>query len=971
MTATFQPDDLDPNAFAARHIGPNQADIDDILAALGLSSLNELTARVVPKSILKPEPLTLPAALSEQQALVELKTLAEKNLTYKSLLGLGYYDTITPTVIQRNVLENPGWYTAYTPYQPEIAQGRLEGLLTFQQMIMDLTGLDMANASMLDEATAAAEAMAMAKRQLRKNKSITFFVDVNCHPQTIAVVKTRAEHFNLNIITGDPDVGFAEDSLSAGDYFGALLQNPGSNGEAKDLSSIIKKIHHHGALAIVAADPMSMVLVNSPGSMGADIVVGSNQRFGVAPGFGGPHAGFLAFSSAHKRSAPGRIIGVSVDQRGKPALRMAMQTREQHIRREKANSNICTAQVLLALMSAFYAMYHGPQGLKKIALKIHQLCNQMASGFLSRGYQLRYRTWFDTLTIETPNRQQEIITHAEQLGINLRPVDDDAIAISLDEACDSELVKTLLTIFESAADKASAGDTGESLNGLPEKLLRKDNILLHPIFNSYHSETEMLRYLKRMESRDISLTDSMIPLGSCTMKLNSTAEMMPVTWPEFSQIHPFAPAEQANGYHQLLDDLENMLIKCTGYAAVSLQPNAGSQGEYAGLVAIKKYHQSRGEKQRDICLIPSSAHGTNPATAHMVGMKVVVVKCDDDGNIDIDDLQEQVLNSGNRLAALMVTYPSTHGVFETDIVAICQLVHDNGGQVYIDGANLNAMVGIADPGKFGGDVSHINLHKTFCIPHGGGGPGMGPIAVAEHLKPFLPGHPLAPQISATGRENTISAAPWGSPSILPISWMYIKMMGGEGLTRASQVAILNANYLAEKLNSHYPVLYTGQNGAVAHECIIDIRPLKASTGITEEDIAKRLMDYGYHAPTMSFPVPGTLMIEPTESESKVELDRFIKVMIMIRNEISRVESGEWDEQNNPLKQAPHTITDILEEQWDRPYSRELAARPTPWQQEHKVWPTVNRIDNVYGDRNLVCSCPPVSDYEISSHESSN
>lgn len=963
MTATFNSPEFDYNLFASRHIGPNQGEIDNMLTTLGFDSLGELTASVVPKSIVKSEPLSLPGGLSEQQALNQLKILAAKNQVYKSLLGLGYHGTITPPVIQRNVLENPGWYTAYTPYQPEIAQGRLEGLLTFQQMIMDLTGLDMANASMLDEATAAAEAMAMAKRQLKKNKSLNFFIDINCHPQTIAVVKTRAEHFNFKIITGDPGIEDSANCLASEDYFGALLQNPGSNGEARDLTRVIETIHNHNAMAIIAADPMSMVLLRSPGSMGADIVIGSNQRFGIAPGFGGPHAGFFAFRSDYKRSAPGRIIGVSVDQRGKPALRMAMQTREQHIRREKANSNICTAQVLLALMSAFYAMYHGPKGLRQIAFKIHQLANELASGLLSGGYQLRYQTWFDTLTIETPGCQKEILSSAEQLRINLRPIDDNAVAISLDETCDSVLLKKLLTIFGNTTEIVPTDDINHSQNGLPEHLLRKDNILLHPIFNSYHSETEMLRYLKRMENRDISLTNSMIPLGSCTMKLNSTAEMMPVTWPEFSQIHPFAPAEQARGYHQLISELEEMLVKCTGYAAVSMQPNAGSQGEYAGLIAIKKFHQSLGEGQRDICLIPSSAHGTNPATAHMVGMKVVVVKCDEDGNIDSDDLNQQVLKSGNRLAALMVTYPSTHGVFEIDIVAICKLIHDNGGQVYIDGANLNALVGIADPGKFGGDVSHINLHKTFCIPHGGGGPGMGPIAVAEHLVPFLPGHPLAPQISATGESNTISAAPWGSPSILPISWMYIKMMGGPGLTRASQIAILNANYLAEKLQAHYPVLYTGQNNHVAHECIIDIRPLKATTGITEEDIAKRLMDYGYHAPTMSFPVPGTLMIEPTESESKVELDRFVKAMIMIRNEIARVESGEWDEKNNPLKQAPHTLTDILDEQWSRPYSRELAARPTPWQQEHKVWPTVNRIDNVYGDRNLVCSCPPIAVYE--------
>ncbi len=970
MQETFVNGASGSDDFVSRHIGPNRSEIEAMLTAIEVDSLDDLITLVVPKSIRKTDSLTLPDGLSERQALAALRVLADRNILRKSLLGLGYHDTVTPPVIQRNVLENPGWYTAYTPYQPEIAQGRLEGLLNFQQMIIDLTGLDMANASMLDEATAAAEAMAMAKRQQRKSSSRAFFVDHHCHPQTLSVVKTRAEHFDFDVFVGDPETDFAD-----GEYFAALLQNPASNGQLRDLTACIAAIHQRGALAIVAADLMSMVQLNSPGSMGADIVVGTNQRFGIPLGFGGPHAGFFAFRSDYKRAAPGRIIGVSVDRHGKPALRMAMQTREQHIRREKANSNICTAQVLLALMSAFYAIYHGPQGLKRIAERIHGLTSHLASTLQSQGYQLRYRTWFDTLTVETPGCQGSILSRAEQHGINLRAVSDDAIAISLDETCDVALVQQLADIFNSEAAAIATADQRSAsmpptaihrdnpVSGIPDDLRRRDAILSHPVFNLYHSETDMLRYLKRLEARDLSLTSSMIPLGSCTMKLNATAEMMPLSWPEFANMHPFAPAEQSRGYQQLFGELEGMLAACTGYDAVSLQPNAGSQGEYAGLIAIKKYHQHRGEAQRNICLIPSSAHGTNPASAQMAGMQVVVIKCDERGNIDINDLRNRVRQSGEHLAALMITYPSTHGVFENNVIEICELVHDHGGQVYIDGANLNALVGTAEPGKFGGDVSHINLHKTFCIPHGGGGPGMGPIAVAEHLKPFLPGHPLATQVSQSGADNTIAAAPWGSASILTISWMYIKMMGADGLKRASQVAILNANYIARKLNPHYPVLYTGENGFVAHECIIDIRPLKASSGISEEDIAKRLMDYGFHAPTMSFPVPGTLMIEPTESESKIEIDRFIEAMITIRGEIARVESGEWSPQNNPLSNAPHTQTDVLSDEWQRPYSREVAVRPASWLHAYKVWPAVNRIDNVYGDRHLVCSCPPLSSYE--------
>ena len=950
------------NDFSRRHIGPDPKQIEDMLGELGLFSLAELCDRVVPPSIARTQPLSLPPALSEQQALKQLRTLAEKNILNRSLLGLGYYGTVTPPVIQRNVLENPAWYTAYTPYQPEISQGRLEGLLVYQQMIMDLSGMDMANASMLDEGTAAAEAMTMAKRCLRKNSSKRFFVDRQCLPQTIAVVKTRAAYFGFELVVEDLE---NLEAIAGEGLFATLLQYPGRDGEIGNPSAAIDLTHRHGALAIVAADLMSLVLLKSPGEMGADIVVGSNQRFGIPMGFGGPHAGYFAFRDEHKRAAPGRIIGVSIDRRGQTALRMAMQTREQHIRREKANSNICTAQVLLALLSGFYAVYHGPDGLKAIARRIHLLTRRLAEGLEQGGYRLRYQYWFDTLCVETPHQQIAIVNAAEQAGINLRTVNDagkPAVALSLDERCDEALVDTLLAIFRKHSQAGTYERVIQSV-GLEPSLLRQDDILSHDTFRRYHSETEMLRYLKRLENRDISLADSMIPLGSCTMKLNATAEMMPITWPLFADIHPFAPAHQGLGYRQLFKDLEAALMACTGYDAVSLQPNAGSQGEYAGLVAISNYHRSHGETQRKVCLIPASAHGTNPASAQMAGMEVVVVKCNERGDIDFEDLSAKAKQHGDRLAAIMITYPSTHGVFENHIVAVCELIHSHGGQVYIDGANLNAMVGLADPGRFGGDVSHINLHKTFCIPHGGGGPGMGPIAVAHHLKPFLPGHPLVPELdSGENGDITISAAPWGSASILPIAWMYVRMMGAEGLKRASQVAILNANYIAKKLESHYPVLYTGENGYVAHECIIDIRPLKNSCSVTEEDIAKRLIDYGFHGPTMSFPVAGTLMIEPTESESKGEIDRFIEAMVRIRGEIARIESGEWDELDNPLKNAPHTHNDVLDEHWPHAYSRELAARPAPWLKENKVWPSVNRIDNVHGDRNLICACPPLSDY---------
>ncbi len=955
------------DSFIQRHIGPDAAQTHAMLETLGVDSIAELIGKTVPENIRKTDTLALKSAVGEDQALAELKTIAAKNQIFKSYIGMGYHNTLVPKVIQRNVLENPGWYTAYTPYQPEIAQGRLEGLLNFQQMVLDLTGMEMANASMLDEGTAAAEAMAMCKRQLKKNKSSTFFVDSATHPQTIAVIQTRAEHFGFEIVVGDPQTDLAQL-----DCFGALLQYPATHGEIKDLSAVIDTIHAKGALATVAADILSLVLLKAPAEMGADVVVGSNQRFGVPMGFGGPHAAFFAFRDKYKRSAPGRIIGVSIDSRGRQSLRMAMQTREQHIRREKANSNICTSQVLLALMSVFYAIYHGPEGLKRIAGRIHRLTGILAEGLRVKGFELANQTYFDTLTVNAGAARDAIYQRARAARINLRPVGNGQLGVSLNETTTLEDVATLLDLFAGEQTDSTPSDlnlnaldkrlAAQPDHGIPAALLRTDAVLTHPVFNSYHSETEMLRYLKRLESRDIALNHSMIPLGSCTMKLNASAEMIPITWPEFSNLHPFAPLTQAQGYLQLFEELQQMLQDCTGYDAVSLQPNAGSQGEYAGLIAIKKYFASKGEHDRDICLIPSSAHGTNPASAHMAGMKVVVVGCDSRGNVDLTDLRDKISRFGRQIACIMVTYPSTHGVFEEGITELCEMVHALGAQVYIDGANMNALVGVAEPGKFGGDVSHLNLHKTFCIPHGGGGPGMGPIGVGAHLKPFLPAHPVQPVPETDPANGTIAAAPWGSASILPISWMYIRMMGREGMKKATEYAILNANYMAKKLGEHYPILYKGSQGFVAHECLLDLRPLKEASGITEEDIAKRLNDFGFHAPTMSFPVAGTLMIEPTESESKAELDRFIEAMISIRKEIAMVASGEYPADNNPLHNAPHTQEDILAESWDRPYSREVAARPAAWLKEHKVWPSANRIDNVYGDRNLVCSCPGVDAY---------
>ncbi|GMU45750.1 MAG: glycine dehydrogenase (decarboxylating) [Porticoccaceae bacterium] len=946
----------DMELFQYRHIGPRDPELNALLAALGAFDLDDFVAAILPESIRLRQPPHLPAPCSETVALAELRALAERNQVFTSLLGLGYHDTILPAVIRRNVLENPGWYTAYTPYQAEISQGRLEALLNFQQLIMDLTGMELANASLLDEATAAAEAMAMARRLCRNPASNRFFAAADCLPQTLAVLATRAAHFGFELVVGDPDA-----ELGRGDYFGALLQYPGRDGSVDDLEPRIAAIHTSGAMAVVAADPLALVLLRAPGALGADIVVGSCQRFGVPMGFGGPHAAYLAFRDAHKRAAPGRIIGVSVDRRGKPALRMALQTREQHIRREKANSNICTSQVLLAVIAACYAVYHGPDGLRRIAERVHGLANALAAGLRGLGFPLRHDTWFDTIAVTVGGEQQAILARARGDRINLRALGTDGIAISLDETTTPELAARVLSAFVGGPVQApeTIAKLASEASGLPQRLRRGDAILTHPNFHRYHSETEMLRYLKRLEGRDLSLVHGMIPLGSCTMKLNASAEMLPITWPEFADLHPFAPAEQTAGYLQLFADLARWLAQCTGFAAVSLQPNAGSQGEYAGLLAIRAYHASRSEDHRDICLIPASAHGTNPASAQMAGLQVVVLRCDRDGNVDLGDLDRALAAHRERLAAIMLTYPSTHGVFEEAVAEICARVHAAGGQVYIDGANLNALVGIAAPGEFGGDVAHINLHKTFCIPHGGGGPGMGPIAVRAHLAPFLPDHPLHTGDPASCR-RTVSAAPWGSAGILPISWMYIRMMGAAGLRRATQVAILNANYLATRLAPHYPVLYTGRGGRVAHECILDIRPLKAASGIGEEDIAKRLMDYGFHAPTMSFPVPGTLMIEPTESEGKAELDRFLDAMIRIRAEIQRVIDGTWPRADNPLVNAPHTQADVLDDSWTHPYSRREAAWPAPWLADAKVWPAVNRIDNVYGDRHLVCSCPPPS-----------
>ena len=944
-----------PDAFLRRHLGPDAREEQAMLDALGLSSREELIVQTVPPAIRLNRELDLPAALDEQGALAKLKGYAEQNQLWTSLIGMGYHGTITPTVILRNLLENPGWYTAYTPYQPEIAQGRLESLLNFQQLTIDLTGLDLASASLLDEATAAGEAMALAKR-VAKSKSNLFFVDENSHPQTISVVQTRAEGFGIEVKVG------ALDELAGLEVFGALLQYPDTHGEIRDIKPLIEQLHAQNALACVATDLLSLLLLTPPGELGADVVFGSAQRFGVPMGYGGPHAAFFATRDAFKRAMPGRIIGVSKDARGNTALRMALQTREQHIRREKANSNICTSQVLLANMASCYAVYHGPQGLKRIAQRVHRLTAVLAAGLEQKGVKRDNQFFFDTLTLDVGGMQTAIIESAKAARINLRILGRGKLGVSLDETCTAQTVEQLLCIFLGADHGLSVAELDASLvnDGIPAALQRTSSYLTHPVFNSHHSETDMLRYLKRLENKDLALNQAMIPLGSCTMKLNATSEMIPVTWPEFGALHPFVPADQAVGYKLMIDELEAWLRAITGFDAICMQPNSGAQGEYAGLLAIRKYHESRNEGHRDICLIPASAHGTNPASAQMLNMRVVVVECDAAGNVDMADLKAKAAEAGDKLSCLMITYPSTHGVYEEGIREICEIVHSFGGQVYMDGANLNAQVGLARPADIGADVSHMNLHKTFCIPHGGGGPGMGPIGVRVHLAPFVANHPVVELQGPNPQNTAVSAAPWGSASILPISWMYIAMMGPQ-LATATETAILNANYLASQLKGAFPVLYSGRNDRVAHECILDLRPLKAETGISEEDVAKRLMDYGFHAPTMSFPVPGTLMIEPTESESKEELDRFIEAMLSIRAEIAKVASGEWPADNNPLKHAPHTLADVTGA-WDRPYSIAEAVTPSAHTLAHKYWPAVNRVDNVYGDRNLFCACVPMDDY---------
>ena len=941
--------------FIARHLGPSPADVTEMLAAIDAPSLAALIDETVPAAIRR-APLALPEPRPEAEALAALKAIAGKNVIKKSLIGLGYADTLTPKVILRNVLENPGWYTAYTPYQAEIAQGRLEALLNFQQMVIDLTGLELANASLLDEATAAAEAMAMARR-VSNAKSNRFFVDAGVLPQTLDVLRTRAGFFGFEIVVGAPAEAAAQTP------FGALFQYPTADGEVTDLSAAIAAAKAAGAIVAVAADPMALVLLKSPGELGADIALGSTQRFGIPMGFGGPHAAYFATRDAHKRSVPGRIIGVSVDARGKKALRMALQTREQHIRREKANSNICTSQVLLANMAGMYAVYHGPQGLRTIAARIHRLTVLFVEALRrAAGLAPRHASFFDTVQFDLGQRADEVYAAAQHAGFNLRQVGPSILGVAFNEKTTRADVAALVRAFAGQDVDLAALDaelTGQA-SALPAALLRQDAILSYPVFNRYHTEHEMLRYLKRLQNKDLALDHSMISLGSCTMKLNATSEMIPITWPEFGDLHPFAPLDQAQGHLEMIAGLEAGLREITGLDAICMQPNSGAQGEYAGIVAIARYHASRGESHRNICLIPKSAHGTNPATAQMCGLQIVVVDCDERGNIDVADLKAKAEQHSANLACIMLTYPSTHGVFEEAVKEVCATVHQHGGQVYMDGANLNAQVGLTSPGEIGADVSHMNLHKTFAIPHGGGGPGMGPIALKAHLAPFMANHVVQPIPGPHAGQGAVSAAPWGSASILPISWMYITLLGGRGLTLATQTAILNANYVARRLTAHYPVLYTGTQGRVAHECILDIRPLKAATGIAEIDIAKRLMDYGFHAPTVSFPVAGTIMVEPTESESKAELDRFIEAMIAIRGEIDQIERGIWPADDNPLKNAPHTQADIIGD-WTRPYSREEAVFPLAWVAANKFWPSVNRIDDVYGDRNLFCSCVPMDE----------
>ena len=950
---------IDDNSkeFIYRHIGPSEKEQQKMLEAVGYKTLKNLMDNTVPEKILLKEELKIDEPLSENDALKKLKSISKQNEIFRNFIGMGYYNSFTPNVILRNILENPGWYTSYTPYQPEVAQGRLEMLLNFQQLIIDLTGMDIANASLLDEATATAEAVGLSQR-LDKNNSKKIFVSDSCNPQTIDLIKTRTEPFGLELIIGNE-----KDDLSKinEDIVCGVLAYPGTLGDIQDPSESISQIHKKNGKAILVCDLLALARLKTPAELGADIAVGSAQRFGIPMGYGGPHAAFFATKEEFKRSMPGRIIGVSVDRHGKKAFRLSLQTREQHIRRDKATSNICTAQALLAIISAAFAIYHGPSGILKIANRTSSLAKLFGDEIKKGGLKILSDHYFDTVTIKTNEKTETILKKAYEEKINLRKVNKDTLSVAFDEAKKLDDVNNLLKIF--GISKTLDQNTKVELNNLPKNLLRTSKYLTHPVFNKYHSETEMLRYLKKLEDCDIALNRSMIALGSCTMKLNATAELMPITWKEFSLPHPFVPTEQMKGYKILFNDLINDLKEITGFDAVSLQPNSGAQGEYAGLMTIRKFHKNNKQSNRNVCLIPNSAHGTNPASAQMCGMKVVVVNCDDDGNVDIEDLKNKAEKYANDLAALMVTYPSTHGVFEEKIMEICDIIHKAGGQVYMDGANLNALVGIAKPGKFGPDVCHINLHKTFCIPHGGGGPGMGPIACGKHLAEFLPTHKVIKESGPSNGMGAVSAAPWGSSSILPISWMYIKMMGAEGLKKASQVSILNANYISKKLSRDYKVLYTGKNGNVAHECIIDIRPIKASSGISEEDIAKRLIDFGYHAPTMSWPVAGTIMIEPTESENLEEIDKFCNALIKIKKEINQVETSKFDKVDNPLKNAPHTYIELASNEWKHKYSREEAAFPNEFVKNNKYWAPVARVDNVYGDRNLVCSCPSMDEYK--------
>ncbi len=941
-----------PLQFSDRHIGPRSGDISTMLEAVGVESLEHLIQQTIPASIRMRGGLNLPPALSEPEALRRLWELASRNRVMTSLIGLGYYNVHVPAVIRRQVLENPAWYTAYTPYQPEISQGRLEALLNFQTMVADLTGMEVANASLLDEGTAAAEAMTMARRVARRRRATRFWVDIDAFPQTIEVIRSRARWMDIEVSIGHPD----EMDFNDGESFGVLFQYPGASGEVRDLALATEEARAAGLVVAVATDLLALTLLSPPGEWGADIAVGSSQRFGVPMMFGGPHAGFIATRERYVRSLPGRLAGLSKDANGQPALRLALQTREQHIRRQRATSNICTAQVLLAVMAAFYASWHGPEGLTAIATRINRLTSRVAAGLRSAGWGVANAGWFDTLSVRTGDSVDLILDNARAAGINLRRIDRDTVGISLDETSDEEIASRALSAFSAELPEMGIAPA------FPDSLIRRSAFLTHPVFNTYHSEHEMLRYLRRLSDRDLALDRTMIPLGSCTMKLNPAAAMIPVTWPEFSDIHPFAPLDQAQGYVELFSELEDWLIEITGYQAVSLQPNAGSQGELAGLAAIRAYLQARDEDHRRVCLIPSSAHGTNAASAVMAGMRIVVVECDDQGNIDLVDLKEKLVRHGDQLAAIMITYPSTHGVFEESVGQVCEMVHGAGGQVYVDGANLNALVGLAQPGVFGADVSHLNLHKTFTIPHGGGGPGVGPVGVGAHLAPYLPNHPLQYAAGPPTGIGPIAAAPWGSAGILPIPWMYIRMMGPEGLKRASETAILAANYLTVRLSRHYRVLYLGEQGRVAHEVIIDLREFVDSAGVSAEDVAKRLTDYGFHAPTLSFPVPGTLMVEPTESEPLAELDRFCEAMFSIREEIRRIENGEWPRDDNPLHHAPHTSRIVTADDWKRAYPRSVAAYPGPGQAPDKYWSPVGRVDSVEGDRNLQCSCPPIETY---------